>query len=789
MSTDDVRSLVEGQGLIDQVLASITDFVYTFDLEGRFTFANRPLLELWGMELKDAFGKTFFELPYPKDLAEKLHQQIHQVINSGERLVDETRYDSPSGSVGYYEYIFSPVFGANGEVTAVAGSTRDISVSRQLIGSQLEAKMALEVERSNLTAAVREAPAFICILRGPNHFIEMANERYLDLIGRQEVVGMTIREALPEVEGQGYFELLDKTYATGEPAIGNEVPVLLGPEGAIERRFVNFAYQAMRDAEGAVCGVFIHGVDVTDLVVARKELEVSQDRLAKQSRLIEAISSNTPDLMYVWNLDHRFIYANDGLLAMWGKTREEAIGKNCLELGYEPWHAAMHDQEIDQVVKTRQPVRGEVPFTGAFGRRIYDYILVPVIGAHGEVEAVAGTTRDITDRVDLETKLAEQAELLAKESQMKDEFLAMLSHELRNPLAPISTAIEILKMDRATASPEKDNRALDILERQVKNLTKIVSDLLEISRVVSGRIHIDRQVVDLNKVIEHSVESVSHLIESHGHHVSITYCPRDLWMNVDPTRLEEVFVNLLNNAAKYTPDGGEIEVECECDDNGLSHVRVRDNGVGIDASLLPHVFDLFTQAGRSLDRAQGGLGIGLNLASRLVAMHGGTIEVSSPPPGRSTGSEFVVTLPDFLVGAPVEVQTGNENAALKPGGKVLVIDDNVDVVAMLSTYLVTEGFEVRSSHDGAEGLKSAQEWIPDVVVLDIGLPTLDGYEVARMLRQDPRTSAVRVIAVTGYGRDTDIARAKESGIDAHLTKPYNLSQLTKLFVSADCHEA
>jgi PAS domain S-box-containing protein len=374
----------------------------------------------------------------------------------------------------------------------------------------------------------------------------------------------------------------------------------------------------------------IEWVGMATDVTERKNIERLRD---EERRLYEAILNNTPDLAYVWNLDHRFIYANEGLLAMWGRTWDEAIGKHCLELGYEPWHAAMHDREIDQVVATGKPVRGQVPFNGTFGRRIYDYLLVPVFGPGGKVEAVAGTTRDVTEIYELQNSLREA-------DRRKDEFLATLAHELRNPLAPIRTAAELL--EREDLSPETLRRLRDIIGRQTGHLVRLVDDLLDVSRITRGEIQLRRETVQLRRVLDDALESVAGSMRDRGHTLTL-HVPEVLpTLLGDATRLTQVMHNLLENAAKYTPAGGRIELSCTTAGTEVS-LRVRDNGAGIAPEVQSRVFDLFSrlEPGEGLKTA--GLGIGLALARRLVQMHGGRLELYSAGPG--TGSEFTVTLP------------------------------------------------------------------------------------------------------------------------------------------------
>ena len=399
--------------------------------------------------------------------------------------------------------------------------------------------------------------------------------------------------------------------------------------------------------------------------------------------------------------------------------------------------------------------------------------------------------RDTSQRIAMEREIREQAEKLADESRRKDEFLAMLSHELRNPLAPIRSAVHLLRIHERGTENRIQQQAREIIERQVGNLTKLVSDLLEVSRVVSGRIRLDQQTVDLNQVVQHATETVKPLIEQRKHELVVKLCDEPTWANVDATRIEEVLINLLNNAAKYTDEQGRIEVRCEhATEGNYALVRVRDNGVGISKELLPRIFDLFTQAERSLARSAGGLGIGLSLAQRLVDMHGGTIEAHSPPqscPG-GNGSEFIVKLP--LTHAPEMLQAVEPGtpAPQRDGIRVLVVDDNIDQVTMLSGALRHAGYIVQSAHTGPEGLQVALQWRPDIVVLDIGLPGLDGYEIARHLRSNADTKSVRLIALTGYAKNSDIARAREAGFDAHLSKPLEFDELEKLLSRTDVHE-
>ena len=490
--------------------------------------------------------------------------------------------------------------------------------------------------------------------------------------------------------------------------------------------------------------------------------------LAQQRRLYEAILTNTPDLAYVWNLQHRFIYANEGLLHMWGKTWDEAIGKNCLELGYEPWHAEMHGREIEQVKATKLPVRGEVPFNGTLGRRTYDYLLVPVFDANGNVEAVAGTTRDVTERKQLESSLVEA-------DRRKDEFLATLAHELRNPLAPIRNAVHLLKQPDADAGTIDHARSL--IERQLQHLMRLVDDLLEVSRITLGQVNLRSERVNLRSVLEDAFEALAPAARARAHRMTFDIAPEELPVMGDTTRLSQVFQNLLDNAVKYTPERGEISLRAARQGEQVE-ISVRDNGIGVPVELQTRIFDLFTRVHPSDPIKSSGLGIGLALARQLVELHQGTLEVRSG--GAGGGSEFTVTLPLAApaVAATHDTQAGNARPTART--RVLVVDDNRDAAESLTMILQMSGHEAETAFSGAQALERVGVFKPDVVLTDIGMPGMDGYEVARRLRADPATRDLRIIALTGWGQAQDKERALAAGFNRHLTKPVDPEELDSL---------
>ncbi|MES2886545.1 MAG: response regulator [Pseudomonadota bacterium] len=380
----------------------------------------------------------------------------------------------------------------------------------------------------------------------------------------------------------------------------------------------------------------------------------------------------------------------------------------------------------------------------------------------------------------LQTEIEERrrAEVrLLDSNRRKDEFLAMLSHELRNPLAPIRNAVQVVRL---VAPPHpKLLWATEVMERQVNHLTRLVEELLDVSRISQGKIVLKVEPMDLAAAIAHGVETVRLFIDAR--HITLTqHLPaHPVWLHGDAARLSQVVANLLNNAAKYTQEGGAIHLALSVED-GRAVVCVKDNGMGIDAELLPNVFELFEQGKRSLDRSQGGLGVGLTLVQRLVQLHHGQVQVSSDGPGQ--GAEFKVTLPciESAAGAPqMEMPLTVQTASIETC-RVLVVDDNRDAAETTALFLELAGHEVKTVNDGMQALDCAVDFGPDVVVLDIGLPLMDGYEVARRLRAAHPTRDALLIALTGYGQQTDRQQAKEAGFDAHLVKPAEPHVLTRL---------
>jgi PAS domain S-box-containing protein len=521
-----------------------------------------------------------------------------------------------------------------------------------------------------------------------------------------------------------------------------------------------------RDAEGKVIGIVGIARDVTEEHLVRNALRLSERRYRS---LVLATSQ------VVWRTSTRGDVAED--LPTWtaftGQSSQDAMGRG--------WTRMLHPDDVAGVTELwENSLRKGKPYEAEFRVRSTDGTYrhvqgraVPVMESDGKIREWVGTLTDITDKKHIEEERLQLYELANENNRLKDEFLAMLAHELRNPLAPIRNALAVLRFKPDDAA---EKRAREIIDRQVVHLTRLVDDLLDVSRLTRGNIELRTQPIDLRDVARSAIDAVQPAIEARRHRLSVALCEQPVQVEGDATRLEQVCINLLQNAAKYTDVGGSIRLEVRQAQN-QAILSVKDSGIGIPANLLPRVFDLFTQADRSLARSEGGLGIGLTIVHKLILMHRGSVEAISAGPG--TGTEFVVKLPAVVAptsGVRVDSVLTKSGRPLR----VMVVDDNFDAAEILSVMLSILGHTVRSFHSGPEALAALHEFLPEVVLLDIGLPGMNGYDVAQHIRSYDRERKIQLIAVTGYGQRADQQRAFEAGFDHHLTKPVTPEVLTKL---------
>ena len=510
-------------------------------------------------------------------------------------------------------------------------------IDAQLVRAKL--RSLEETHALQLAHVFAHAPVGVAILRGPQHVYDFANERYLDLVGDRRLLGQPIRAALPELEGQGIYELLDQVYSSGQPYFGRSVRLLIQRRGqAPEETFFDFTYQPQVDDGGQVTGIAVVVMDVTALNIARRQAE----------------SAN----------------------------------------------------------------------------------------------------------------------------RAKDEFLAMLGHELRNPLAPILTALQLMRLRGVHGA----DRERTVIERQVQHLMTLVDDLLDVSRIARGKVQLKWEAIDFADVVARAVEMSSPAIDDRRHVLTVDV-PRGHMIHGDASRLAQVLANLLTNSAKYTDCGGHIRVAAARDGSFL-RVTVTDDGRGIDPDTLPRVFDLFLQERQELDRSQGGLGLGLAIVKSLVEAHGGRVQAQSDGKGR--GATFTVYLPLSAPGGDGAAVTGprpRDATGGQRGLRILIIDDNIDAAEMLAESLQLDGHSTRVAFDGPAGLELASQFRPEVALVDLGLPMMDGFDVARALRASEQTRNVVLVAVTGYGQENDRRRAREAGFEEHLVKPIDVDRFARLLES------
>jgi PAS domain S-box-containing protein len=530
--------------------------------------------------------------------------------------------------------------------------------------------------------------------------------------------------------------------------------VLIAKDG--RERAIDDSAAPIRDQDGNVTGVILVFRDVTE----RRGQHIAMHQLA-------AIVASSEDAIISKDLDGIVTSWNPAAQRLYGYAPEEIVGKS-KALVIPPERAHELAESLARIRQGQRVAPYETVRLRKDGTRLDVAITIsPVRDEAGDIVGAATIARDITERKRTEAALREA-------DRRKDEFLATLAHELRNPLAPLSNALQVLKL--AGADPASAEQARGLMERQLSHLVRLVDDLLDVSRITTGKIELRRERIGVKEVVDSALETSGPLIEKCGHQLRVELPDEALVVEADPTRLAQVLANLLNNAAKYTDRGGHIALRAERHGNEIV-IGVEDDGIGIAPEALPCLFEIFSQADRSVGRAQGGLGIGLSLVRGLVNLHGGSVSVHSDGLGR--GSRFSVRLP--LAGAPQRAEAHAHATDVAPVSpqRILVVDDNRDSADSLSLLLGLKGHHVRTAYDGTSAIEAARAFRPDVALLDIGLPGLDGYEVARRIRAEESIAQPALVATTGWGHAEDKRRAREAGFDYHMTKPISMEALER----------
>jgi len=726
---------------------------------GRSFLYNDAYAVILGAKHPHALGGDF------QQIWSEIWDQIAPIVEQSMQGVGSYWQDMPLTTFrkGYAEqtwftFSYSPIHDDSG---AVAGMYCVCTETTTAVLA--ERHRARELER--MRELFRQTPGFTAVVREPGHIFELANDAFLELIGDRPIIGHSLKTAIPELVGQGVIDALNIVYAGGEPYLGKAVVLRLQRHAGmpLEQRVVDFVYQPIRDPQGQVSGVFIQGNDVTQAIKAEKALRESEQRL-------RLLADTIPQLAWVAHPDGRVHWYNQRWYTYTGTTAS-SMAQLSWEQFYAPGVLASARRQWDEAIASGTPFEGTFPIRAGGGEyRMFYTRMVPLPDSDGEVVQWFGTSTDVTVLEDAKTELKAAG-------ARKDEFLAMLAHELRNPLAPIRTAAELLSIKGLPH--EQIVRSCAIIGRQVHNLTRQLDDLLDVAQVTRGIVSIRPMPCALADLVAEAVEQTGAGFAAKRQKLTVDLPGDACILTVDKVRMVQVIANVLDNATKYTPEAGAVAL-CAVVDDGFISIAIEDNGIGIDKQLLPHVFELFTQAERSPDRAQGGLGLGLALVKNLVELHGGQVAVTSAGAGR--GSRVAIRLPHARADGDGDAPAASTVPVELPDTalRILVVDDNEDAAQMLAALLATKGYAADVAYSAADALVLAREMRPDVCLLDLGLPGMNGCELARRLRALPETAGCRLIALSGYGQPEDLRRTAAAGFDHHVVKPMEFDAILKL---------
>ena len=737
--TRDVSAEERAQRLETQsrdFLEGLFEGFVAYDACWRMTHMNGAAERLLSRRRVEVLGKTWHEA-FPHAVGNPVDQMYQRVMRS--RQPERMEY--------FYEHYgrWLEISAAPVKSGGVAVYFRDISDRKGQ--DETQARLAAIVESSDDAIVSKSLDGTIQSWNG-------AAQRLFGWTA-QEIVGKPIYTIIPPERHGEEAEIIARL-RRGE-RIEHFETVRVAKDG--RRIDVSLTVSPIRDASGAIIGASKMARDITE----RKRRDELQARLA-------AIVESSDDAIIGQSLEGIIESWNPGAERLYGYTAAEAIGSSILRLIPPERHG--EDAELVRRARAGEHIRQyeTVRITKAGTPLEVALTVSPIRDAAGRVTGVSKLARDVSER-----KRVLQA--LEEASRQKDNFLAMLAHELRNPLAPIRNGLQLLCMVDPASEPAEQARA--IMERQVDHLVRLVDDLMDVSRITRGKIEMRKEPVELGSIVLSAVETSRPAIEAGRHRFNLSLPSEAIVVDADFVRIAQVVANLLNNAAKYTDNGGEISLVAQREGDEAV-IRVRDNGIGISPEMMSRLFQMFAQSQDSLSRSRGGLGIGLALARTLVELHGGRIEAQSAGHGR--GTEFVVRLPVFvpLRGA---ASRGAARAAAPAGNKqrkVLVVDDNVDAARTLHAVLRELGHDAEIAHDGASALAAARARRPEIVLLDLSMPDMDGVELARELRQKAGLADARFVAVTGLGQDSDRRRTREAGFAVHLVKPLSPEDLRKV---------
>ena len=754
--------------LLASIVESSNDAIIGKTLDGVIQSWNAAAERIFGYTSAQAVGKNISLIIPPDRLNEEI--DIIARLQAGQRIEHfETERIGRDGTPIRVALTISPIKDESGNVVGASKIVRDVTAQRENELRERELLSKAAEANAKFQAFFDQGALFAGIMDLDGTILE-PNRLSWEGCGytKEQIVGKPFWEGPWWTPSKALVEKIK--FGSMQAAAGQtfraEMPYYVA-DGS--ERVVDVTILPIRDETGRVLFLAPTGTDITD----RKRAEGDRQNFVT---LIE----NSTDFIGMCDLDGTPFFVNRAGLEMVGlESIDEARRK--------PVKDFFFPEDQDQIINQFFPSvaekgHGEIEVrfrnfkTGAARWMVYK--VAKLTDTSGNALGYATVSQDVTQRRRLEDELRMLAADLSEGDRRKNEFLATLAHELRNPLAPMSNMLEVLK--RSESEDENSKQARETIERQLGQMVRLVDDLLDINRITYDRLELRRRELELSAVLLQAVEVARPFIDAVGHNLLVDIPAEPIYLNADPARLAQVFGNLINNSCRYTKPGGNIWVSAKRIRDEV-RVTVRDNGLGIPPDQLASIFDMFTQVKQPSERTNGGLGIGLTLAKRLVEMHGGSVEARSE--GQGKGSEFEVRLPILTGVTPSETVGSSTTAPASPLRRILVVDDNVDSAESLTMLLEITGNQTYIAHDGIEALQVADRYRPEIVLLDIGLPRLNGYEVCRRIRTQSWGKDIKVIALTGWGQDEDRRKSQEAGFDGHLVKPVNYDELMKLLDS------
>ena len=778
------RRLRSQRELLRITLGSIGDAVIATDLRGRITYLNEVAESLTGWARSDALQRPLDAVF--RIVSEETRRPVENPAANALRegvvvgLANHTLLIRKDGSECPIDDSAAPIRDENGSVTGCVLIFRDVTAQRRI-----QRDRVTQLHTARLLASIIESSDDAIIGKSLDGTIQSWNDAAQRLFGytADQAIGRHISLIIPP------DRIAEEDHIISSLKAGRRIEHFETERVASDGRRirVSLTISPIRDDSGEVTGASKIVRDVT----LQREADERERRLlgaaAAANAKFHAFFEQGAFFAGIMDVDGTLLEANRLSWELPGFTTEEIIGKPFWDT---PWWAPSPQLRERIAAASRQAAAGEafraeLPYFVADGsERVADVTIQPIRDEAGRVIFLAPIGVDITDRKRaeaerkrLEDNLRQLAAELSEADRHKNEFLAMLAHELRTPLAPISNAVRALQL--GVRDDQTLRVASEMLERQVGQMSRLVDDLLDMSRITRGKIELRKQPIELAPIVHQAVETVHDLYRSLDHELTVVLPPESIALDADPARLTQVVGNLLHNAGKFTDRGGHVWLTVEAD-GGQAVIRVRDNGVGIAAEHHRELFTMFGQIDTTLERSRGGLGIGLTLVKTLVEMHGGRVEVQSEGPGR--GTEFTIRLP-ISTRVPQATAPAPPEPVRAAGRRVLIVDDSEDGAESLAMLLEFGGHETYKAHDGIAALEAAERLRPDAVLLDIGLPRMNGYEVGRRIRQTPWGKQLTLVALTGWGQDEDRDRSRDAGFDAHMVKPVDLDALLKLLAS------